>query len=211
MSNKIKIDIVSDVVCPWCTIGYKHLEQAIKELGIEDRVEIIWQPFELNPRMPVEGENIDEHIARKYGSNEAQRAESKKNMIALGDEVGFTFDYFDGMVMPNTREAHILLEYAKEFGKQTELNMRLATAFFGERKDISKRDVLQKEVEAVGLNGNEAIAKLDEVEAKENVLAIETNWQMLGVSSVPTIIFNQAGTLNGAQPVSVYKKFLAEL
>ena len=69
MSNMIKLDIISDVVCPWCIIGYNHLQAAIKELGIEDRIEIEWQPFELNPDMPAEGENLRQHVARKYGSS----------------------------------------------------------------------------------------------------------------------------------------------
>ncbi len=69
MSNKLKIDIVSDVVCPWCIIGYKRLEKAISEMGIQDQVEIEWQPFELNPQMPAEGENVTEHITRKYGTS----------------------------------------------------------------------------------------------------------------------------------------------
>ena len=80
MKNKLKIDIVSDVVCPWCTIGYKRLEKAITELGIKDQVEIEWQPFELNPNMPAEGQNVNEHITEKYGSTAEQQNQSKEMM-----------------------------------------------------------------------------------------------------------------------------------
>ena len=68
MESVIKIDVVSDVVCPWCIIGYKRLEQAIQELGLEDKIELEWQPFELNPNMPAEGENLRQHLAKKYGT-----------------------------------------------------------------------------------------------------------------------------------------------
>ena len=144
MKEKLKIDIVSDVVCPWCTIGYKRLEKAILELGIKDQVEIEWQPFELNPNMPAEGQNVTEHIAEKYGSTIEQQKQSKQQMIDIGEELGFTFDYFEEMRMVNTFESHILLEYAKNFGKQTDLKMRLTTAFFSERKDVSKREILKQ-------------------------------------------------------------------
>ena len=121
MKEKLKIDIVSDVVCPWCTIGYKRLEKAIVELGLQDEIEIEWQAFELNPNMPAEGQNVIEHITEKYGSTLAQQEESQQRMTEIGKELGFTFDYYDEMRMANTFDAHVLLDYAKKFDKQTEL------------------------------------------------------------------------------------------
>lgn len=211
MKDKIKIDIVSDVVCPWCTIGYKRLEKAISELGIQDRVEIEWQPFELNPQMPVEGQNLQEHITEKYGSTLEQQKTSQQRMVDAGNEVGFAFDYFDEMRMANTFEAHVLLEYAKDFGKQTELKMRLTKAFFSERKDVSKRDVLKQVLLDVGLNAEEALAKLDDDEARYEVRSKQDYWKNLGVNSVPTIVFNRKSAVTGAQPVDVFKGILTEI
>ncbi|SRX75210.1 DsbA family oxidoreductase [Aequorivita antarctica] len=211
MKEKIKIDIVSDVVCPWCTIGYKRLEKAISELGIQDQVEIEWQPFELNPNMPTEGQNVKEHITEKYGSSLEQQKESQQFMTATGAELGFTFDYFDDMRMVNTFDAHVLLDYAKDFGKQTELNMRLTTAFFSERKDVSKREVLKQALLDVGLNAEEALAKLDNDDARYEVKSKESYWQSLGVSSVPTIVFNRESAVTGAQPIALFKEVLTEL
>jgi predicted DsbA family dithiol-disulfide isomerase len=211
MKNKLKIDIVSDVVCPWCTIGYKRLEKAITELGIQDQVEIEWQPFELNPNMPAEGQNVQEHIAEKYGSTLEQQKESQQHMAEAGAELGFTFDYFDDMRMANTFEAHILLEYAKEFGKQTKLKMRLTTAFFSERKDVSDRDILKQALLDVGLNAEEALDKLDNDDARYDVKSKEAYWKNRGVNSVPTIIFNGKSAVTGAQPVDVFKEVLSEL
>ncbi|MGM5469723.1 DsbA family oxidoreductase [Flavobacteriaceae bacterium LMO-SS05] len=210
MKEKLKIDIVSDVVCPWCTIGYKRLEKAISELDIQDQVEIEWQPFELNPNMPVEGQNVQEHIAEKYGSSIEQQKKSQKFMTETGAELGFTFDYYDDMRMGNTFDAHILLDFAKDFGKQTELNMRLTTAFFSERKDVSKRSILKQALLDVGLNAEEALAKLDSDEARYEVRSKEAYWKNLGVNSVPTIVFNRKSAVTGAQHIDVFKQVLTE-
>lgn len=211
MADKLKIDIVSDVVCPWCTIGYKRLEKAIQELGVEDKIDIEWQPFELNPNMPAEGQNVIEHIAEKYGSTLDQQRESQQMMTDAGEELGFKFDYFDEMRMANTFDAHILLEYAKDFGKQTELKMTLTKAFFSDRKDVSKRDVLKEALLEVGLNADEALAKLDSDEARLEVRNKQNYWKNLGVNSVPTIVFNRKSAVTGAQPVDTFKQVLTEL
>ena len=211
MKEKIKIDIVSDVVCPWCTIGYKRLEKAINELGIQDKVEIAWQPFELNPKMPAEGQNVQEHIAEKYGATLEQQKESQQQMADAGEELGFTFDYFDEMRMSNTFDAHVLLEYAKDFGKQTALKMTLTKAFFSERKDVSKRDVLKQALLDVGLNVDEAISKIDNAAARSEITQKENYWKGLGVNSVPTVVFNRESAVTGAQPVATFKQILSEL
>lgn len=210
MKDKLKIDIVSDVVCPWCTIGYKRLQKAIDELGIVDQVDIEWQPFELNPNMPAEGQNLQEHIIEKYGSSPEQYGQMQQQMTAAGDEVGFTFDYYDEMRMSNTFEAHILLEYAKEFHKQTELKMRLTTAFFSERKDVSDREVLKQALLDVGLNAEEGLARLDDEKARKEIKTAENYWKELGVNSVPTIVFDRKSAVTGAQPVDVFKQVLNE-
>ena len=211
MENKIKIDIVSDVVCPWCAIGYKRLEQAINELGIQDKVEIEWQPFELNPQMPNEGQNVQEHIAEKYGATESQQQQSQQHMTEVGKELGFTFDYFNDMKMVNTFESHILLEYAHKFDKQTELKLALMTAFFSQRKDVSDRDVLKNILQEVGLDPDKGIALLDNTASQDEVRNKQNYWKSLGVSSVPTIVFNRKSAVTGAQPIDIFKQVLTEL
>lgn len=211
MSKKIKIDLVSDVVCPWCAIGYKRLEQAITEMGIQDKIELEWQPFQLNPNMPTNGQDLEEHITEKYGSTPEQQQESQERMTDFGAELGFKFDYFKGMRMANTFDAHVLLDYAKTNGKQTELKMRLMNAFFGERKDVSNRDILKQELEAVGLSATKAFTLLDNEELRTKVRSEENYWKSLGVNSVPTVVFNRKSALTGAQPVAVYKQVLNEL
>ena len=93
-TEKIKIDIVSDVVCPWCAIGFKRLSVAISELKLENQVEISWHPFELNPEMPREGQNADKYLMNKYNLSEEKLKQTRNNMTQLGKETGFKFDYF---------------------------------------------------------------------------------------------------------------------
>ena len=130
MQDKLKIDIVSDVMCPWCVIGYKRLESAIQSLGLEDSVEIEWQPFELNPDMPAHGENLRAHIERKYDTTPKASAEARRNLTALAAEEGLVFNFFDDMRMGKTLELHVLLEYAAEQGMQDDLRMQFYADYF---------------------------------------------------------------------------------
>ena len=211
MSNKIQLDIISDVVCPWCIIGYKNLQKAIDELGIADKVELQWQPFELNPNMPPEGQNLREHVAEKYGSSLAESNQARINISERGAEVGFTFNFFDEMKIVNTRDAHILLEYAHQLGKQTELKLALFNAAFTDQKDVSNREILLNEVEKIGLDVEQAKAHLEETNYREQVIEQELYWQRLGISAVPAVVFNRRSALSGAQPVAAYKQALTEL
>ena len=210
-ADKIKIDIISDVVCPWCAIGYKRLSLAIEELDIKDKVDIKWHPFQLNPDMPREGQNADKYLMKKLSLNEEQLKQKRKSVTKTGKDSGFKFDYFKEMRKLNTFNAHILLDYAKEFGKQTELKVRLQEAYFGERKDISNRNVLFKELQAVGLNAKEAIARLDDKVAIKRVEDEEKFWKDRGVSAIPTMVFDEQLVRRGANKVEAYKELLTYL
>lgn len=210
MKEKLKIDIVSDVVCPWCTVGYKHLEQAIAALNLQDKITLAWQPFELNPYMPDEGQDLTEHINEKYGSNAEQQEASRQRLVAAGEKVNFKFDFYSGMRIVNTFDAHVLLAYAKKFNKQTELKLRLTTAYFSEQKDVSKPEVLKQALEDVGLNAEEGIRKLADGNLRKKVKKEQEYWQHLGIRSVPTIVFNKQEAVTGAQPVAVFKQILRD-
>lgn len=211
MSSTIKLDIVSDVVCPWCIVGYNHLQAAIEELGLQNRVEIEWQPFELNPDMPAEGENLRAHVARKYGASAEDSQKAREEIRQRGAEYGFEFNYFEDMKMVNTFDAHILLDYAKSQGKQTELKLRLFSAFFSEQKDVSLHSVLLDEVEQLGLDRAEAQRWLDDEEVRRQVREHQAMWTQAGISSVPTVVFNRESAISGAHPVETFKQILTEL
>ena len=210
MSKKIKIDIVSDVMCPWCIIGYRRLNAAIQDLGIEDQVEIEWQPFQLNPDIPPEGEEMYAHLKRKYGTSKQDADKFVADISKLGAELGFSFDYYEGIKAVNTLDAHVLLDYAKTLGKQTELKKRLFAALYSERKDISDREVLIGELDALEIDVEAALKSLDNTMHRDSVLSREQHWKQLGISGVPTVIFNQASAITGAESVDVYKQALTD-
>ena len=207
----MKINIVSDIVCPWCIIGYKRLMNAITELGVKDRIELNWIPYELNPDMPTEGQNLQEHLSEKYGSTSLEQKKMKEEMTAMALTLGFQFNFYDGMRMFNTREAHILLDFAKEFDKQTDLNLRFMTAFYNEKKNIANQTILLDELEAVGLDRLKALERLKSEEAKYSIVQEEKHWQQMGVKSTPTFIFEDMSAIPGAQPEEVFKNAISNL
>jgi len=210
-ADKIKIDIISDVVCPWCAIGYKRLSQAINELDMNDKVEIQWHPFQLNPDMPGEGKNADEYLMAKLRLTPEGLKQKRKSVTKTGKESGFTFNYFSEMRKPNTFNAHVLLDYAKEFNKQTALKVRFQEAYFSEGRNIGSKDVLYAELKKVGLNADEAIAQLNNTETIKRVQSEEKHWRELGVSAVPTMLFDKSVVLRGANQVESYKTLLIQL
>lgn len=208
MLDKLKIDIVSDVVCPWCIIGYKRLEKAIEELGIQDKIQIEWHPFELNPDL-AEPKNVYKHMYDRYNMDELQVKAYQDDRTKDGKNLGFEFNYSLQMNVVDTRDAHVMLDFAKAFGKQTQLKLRLFSAHFSEKKDISKQDVLLKELEAVGLDVVEAKKRLNK-SSRDMIEQKEMQWHQKGVSAVPTMFFDNNQMMNGAYPIEIYKQVLRE-
>lgn len=198
-NSTVKIDIVSDIVCPWCIIGYKRLEKAIESLRGEVKTELHWHPFELNPNMPQGGENLRSHLAAKYGTTLEGSIKARANLTAMGKELGFQFDYFDEMKMYNTFKAHQLLHYSGTKGKSKELHLRLFSAFFGERKAVDDIDVLVSEAVSVGLDEGACRFILETSEFAEIVRQDELLWQARGIRGVPAFVFNDKHMVSGAQ------------
>lgn len=207
----LKVDIVSDVVCPWCIIGYKRLEKAMQMLKDTVTFELQWHPFELNPAMPQGGENLREHLAKKYGTTLEGSIAARKRLTELGAELGFTFNYYDEMRMYNTFKAHQLLHWAKKYDKQTELHMQLFFAYFSEHKAVDDTQVLLESVTQVGLESQEAREVLDSGQQANDVKNIEAAWIRRGIQAVPAVIFNEQHLISGAQSVAVFKAQIEEL
>ena len=206
--KKVTIDMVSDVVCPWCIIGYKRLQKAISLLD-DIEVDIVFHPFELNPDMPPHGQDVREHIMQKYGATEAQSEKNRKQLRDLGNSLGFQFDYFDGMRMVNTFNAHQLLHYARTKGKTEALKLRLFSAHFSERKNINDINVLVGEAVSVGLDGDEARKVLVEQTYADDVRMHENLWLQRGIQSVPTFVIGNRGVA-GAQEPETLARFIRE-
>lgn len=205
----LRIDIVSDVVCPWCVIGYRQLAKALEQTHTEH--EIHWHPFELNPNMPAEGQNLREHIIEKYGSSKAESDASRSRMTEAGNDVGFEFNFHDDTRMHNTFNLHQLLYWADQQGRMHDLKQALFAAHFTDGRDISDKDVLADIAAEVGLDRQEAKAVLEDQRFASAVRAEEQYWQQQGIQSVPAIIFNERHLVSGAQGVENFKSILAQL
>ena len=154
----LRIDLVSDVMCPWCIIGFRQLETALEANDVDH--EIHWHPFELNPNMPPEGQDIGEHLAEKYGTTPEQSAANRAMMTERGKELGFDFDFADGFRMHNTFNTHQLLHWADEQGAKHALKLALFTAHFTHGRNLSDDAVLVEIAGEIGLNRDEAKAVL---------------------------------------------------
>lgn len=205
----IRADIVSDVVCPWCAIGYYQLAKAVRETGIE--VDIHWHPFELNPQMAPEGENLRAHLAAKYGTTPEGSRQARARLTEMGAALGFTFNYADDMRMFNTFRAHQLIDWAEDQGKAHDVKLALFAAFFSRREDVSSIDVLAGVAAATGLDGDAARAMLDSGERAEQVREREQFWTSRGVRGVPAMIFERQHLVSGAQGEENYAGILRQL
>ena len=207
----LKVDIVSDVVCPWCIIGYKQLMKALDAVSNRFEASIHWHPFELNPDMPPEGQDLREHIAMKYGTSPSQSGGARTRLTELGESLGFTFDYHDDMRMVNTFRAHQLLHWAGLKGAQTALKLALFSAFFSERKDVSQTDVLVDAAVGVGLDGAEARALLEDGRYAADVRQEQGHWLEREVYAVPTFFFQDRFPVPGAQEAATFERVLNKI
>ena len=206
----LHIDMVSDVVCPWCTIGYQRLQQALKQFA-ELTVTVTFQPFELNPQMSAEGENINEHIARKYGADDATITENRERLRAIGEAEGIHFNAHSESRIYNTFLAHKLLLKAEEMGCQESLKQALFQAYFGERKDISAPGVLLEIALNNGFSAQQAEAALEDEALSKALREKEQHYLDMGISAVPTFVFNGQFTVSGAQDPSVLSKVIRDI
>ncbi|MBE2244759.1 MAG: DsbA family oxidoreductase [Burkholderiaceae bacterium] len=207
--TKLRIDFVSDVVCPWCAIGLASLETALARLGGEIDAEMYFQPFELNPQMAPEGEDIVEHLARKYRIDAAQIERNREAIRLRGEEVGFRFGRRSRIW--NTFDAHRLLHWAGIEGRQHELKRALLAAYHGEGQDPSDPDVLAACAARAGLDAERARKVIAAGDYADAVRADERHRLELGVNSVPAVIVNQRHLISGGQPPEVFEQALRRI
>lgn len=207
----LRIDIVSDVVCPWCVIGYLRLRQALDNFADRLQADIHWLPFELNPQMPTEGQNLREHLIQKYGISPQESIENRQRLTDLGAELGFEFNYSDDMRMYNTFDAHQLLHWASAYDRQTTLSLQLFHDFFRRRRNIGDSEVLAEAAGAVDLDSWEARDILREQTYAKSVREQEHQIADQGVHGVPLFIFNREYAIGGAQQVTTFEQQLQQL
>ena len=209
----LKIDFVSDVVCPWCAIGLEALTQAAERLGAVASLDWHVQPFELNPAMAPEGEDLLAHLAAKYGAAPAQLAQTHAQIAARGARLGFVFAPGRTRIY-NTLAAHRLLHWLEVEGapgQQLALKRALLKAYFSDGENVGDAQLLLRLVAALGLCVERARAVLQSGEYTAEVRARQAHWQQLGIRSVPAVIVNDRHLIEGGQPVEVFEQALRKI
>jgi predicted DsbA family dithiol-disulfide isomerase len=209
--NKIQIDIVSDIACPWCAIGYARLERAMERLAPEYEFTIQWHAFELNPDHTGQGEPILPALARKYGRSEEEMRENQSNMMTIAADLGLNFEKIQQRFTCNTFDAHRLVKWAGEQGRQTAMKQALFDVYFGKAMDVSDHTVLLSCVAALGLDPAKAKQVLDSDQYTDMVREEEATYQQAGVTSVPAFIINNKYLISGAQEPDAWVRALQEV
>ena len=212
----VTIDIWSDVMCPWCIIGYKQLQTGLASLEGEVAAEIRWHPFELNPDMPPEGEDSAAHIARKYGRSPVEAAAGRERMSSIAEAAGYSFRYTGEGEAPlprmrNSFVAHKLLTHtlaAHGAEAQTRLKLALFDAHFQQRRDVGDAGVLADIFEAIGLPRHEAEVAFADPVLGERVRAEEAQAWDMNISGVPAMLVNGKYLIPGAQDPETYANAL---
>jgi predicted DsbA family dithiol-disulfide isomerase len=211
----VTIDIVSDIACPWCAIGYARLENAMDELKNEMNFAIEWHAFELNPDPSGDGEPILPALSRKYGRSEDEMRANQAQMIDVAHGLGLNFEKLQERYTRNTFDAHRLVKWARQHNKQTEMKQAFFEAYFGRAENISDTDVLVSCAESAGLDGGEARAILSSDQYADAVREDEAKYQQAGVSAVPAYIINQTYLVSGAQEpetlIQAFREIAAEV
>jgi predicted DsbA family dithiol-disulfide isomerase len=211
--TSLRLDYVSDVACPWCAVGLWSLRQALARVQGEIDIELHFQPFELNPHMPPEGEDAVEHLSRKYGISAAEIARNQEGLRTRGAAVGFAFAPGGRGRVHNTFDAHRLLHWAGTIGAKSQLALKMALleAYHGEGLDVSDRGVLERIAQHAGLDAAQAAGVLASGRYAEDVRAAEKHWQAAGIQAVPSLVIAYAHLLQGGQPPEVFEQAIRSL
>lgn len=208
MAHRIRVDIISDIVCPWCFIGYRQLRKALQIAELEG--DIRFHPFELNPDMPPEGEDVAEHIRRKYGGTDDESPATWRKIREIGATLGIDFTNKSKRIW-NTAKAHQLVHWAQESGQQTELEPRLFEAYFVDGRNVSADDVLLEVAADAGLDAAEAAQVLADGRYAETVATQEERWRSMGITGVPAMIIAERGLVMGAQDAAALARALSKM
>lgn len=200
----MKVEIWSDIFCPFCYIGKRRFENALSKFKDKEKVEIVFRSFELNKEAPkINNKNIHEVIAGKYGITIDEARNNNYKIINQAKTLGLDYN-FDDLVLTNSFDAHRMIHYAKDLGKNEEMTEALFKAYFTDSKNISDFNTLGDLANSIGLNKEEAINFLNSDKYKDEVRKDEALARNYGISSVPTFIFNNKFKVTGAQPEDVF-------
>lgn len=199
MTAQLHVDIVSDVVCPWCAIGYAQLQRAAAMVADRAEISVRWHPFELAPDTPADGKRLADYSRERYGATPEQAQTSRTRIVEAGAALGLDFRYSPDSRIYNSFDAHRLLAWAGETGGQTALKQALFRAYFTAQRNIAESGVLLDAVADSGLDRNAAAAVLAGDAFADQVRAEEAHWIDQNVTGVPAFIVNGKYMIPGAQ------------
>lgn len=211
MTTKLKIDFVSDIACPWCAIALGGLEQALAALEGQIDADITFHPYQLSPDMPAGGKNALEHISTKFGMPHDQIRASRETIRQRAAGVGVTMNTSDLSRIYNTFDAHRLLAWAKDEGRQLDMKRRLLALYHTDQVDPGDHDALVAAAEEAGLDGSAARAVLESDRYVDEVRADEALWRSRGIRSVPAVFVNDRHAISGAQSPEEFERQLRVL
>jgi len=205
----VKLDILSDPICPWCYIGKTNLDRALEQIP-DHPFEIEWHPFQLNPKMPPEGMGRRDYLEHKFGGKEGA-VNAYAPVVAAAEAAGLSID-FEGMERtPNTLDAHRLIHWAGIENRQTFVAQRLFEAYFRDARDIGDHDVLLDIADSCEMDAA-VLGKLLKSDADaDDIRARDAHSREMGVSSVPTFIVANQHAVPGAQPAEMWVKVIGEI
>jgi predicted DsbA family dithiol-disulfide isomerase len=202
MAESMRIDIYSDTICPWCYLGKRRFELALAARPhYEPRIS--WRPFELNPDMPWDGVERAGYLAAKFG-NPARIAENEEALVRLGEPVGLQFRFDLIKRLPNTRRSHLLITHAARHELASEAAERVMQAYFEEGLDIGEVEELVRLGVEIGLSEHETRSAVVLRAGQDGVVAAERHAAVLGITGVPTFVFDRRYTISGAQEVDTF-------
>jgi predicted DsbA family dithiol-disulfide isomerase len=206
----IKVDVVSDVVCPWCYIGKRRLEKAIDQLKDRIDFEVEYHPFELNPDTPNEGVNHKDYLTKKFGG-EARYRQLTEHVATVAAQEGLKFNYSDNHITPNTLDSHRLIAFAKKHGKQKEMKEALMSAYFEKGIDLTQKRNLVSLATQQGIRAADVEAFLNSNDLANEVKLEEQFNYKRGISGVPFYIVNNKYGVSGAQPTETFIQAFTEI
>lgn len=209
--TKINIELIHDVVCSWCPIGYSYIIAALKQLDNQIEVEFKFLPYELNPEMPKEGESIEDHLKRRNNWNTEELLRYRENLVETAIQAGLTYDFGKRTHYWNTAKAHILIHFAEKFDKQEQVNRVLIQQYFTEGLNVDDAESLANIASSVGLNRDDMIAAFTSPEIAAEILEKQARVHSFNVRSVPTFIINDIELVPGSNSVEFFVQYFSDL
>ena len=202
--KQVKIEMIHDLVCSWCPIGYTNLKQALNNLNV--KADWYFLPFELNPDMPPEGERINDHLARLYHWNETKLIEYRAHLLGVANEAGVKMDFSKRTHYYNSHKAHLLMHWSESINQQQTMKERLMKAYFEKGFDIGRMENLLNLVKDLGLDTISAKTFMESKEAEQTLMAKQERVAKIGLSSVPAFIINEHILITGSNSVDIFEE-----